>query len=102
MQPYGTITELAQVLAQIVHFAWDDYYDPLDAGAKLPEQTQRTVAYVCACMLAQHTVRGEEGVETEFPYDFLGIAERMPFIERLTLATQAIALCGGIKESVHA
>lgn len=75
---------LATVIAQLVHFAHDDFGAP--DSVILPEQCQWTVAYTVSCFIAQHTLRGEEGVDTETGWEGLKVYERMPFADRLALA----------------
>lgn len=77
---------LAAVLAQIVHYAWDDYA----GNQELPEVAMWTTSYICSCFLAQHTDEGEYGVETEYPLARLKIAESMSYADRLALAIEAV------------
>lgn len=74
---------LPDILAQIIHFAWEDFA-PSD---ELPEEVAWCIAHVCACFLAQNTHYGyEEGVEGESTYVELQIGHRMPYEKRLELA----------------
>lgn len=85
------ITSLAQILAQIVHFGQDDYQQK----TAIPEDTAWNLAYTCSCFLAQHTPRGQEGVDTEAAYVGLKATERMPYADRLALATALVAQWSG-------
>ena len=85
---------LAPVLAQVVQFARDDYTGP---DSVLPEAVIWSAAYVCACFLAQHTVQGNEGVDTGNPFEALRIPKEMSYAERLKLAEQLVQSWGGQK-----
>jgi hypothetical protein len=84
---------LAMVLANLVHFAWDDY---LPDGSP-DENIQRTLGYQCACFVAQYTVDGESGVETEVGMDMMQVDTNMTKDARLRLARKFIKTFGGVK-----
>lgn len=84
---------LPHVIAQCVHFAWNDYAN----DGPLPEDVVWTVSYQVACYLAQHTPEGEHGVDTETGLRSLKVDEDMPYAERLALAEQVVADHGGAK-----
>lgn len=86
---------LAAIIAQIVHFAHDDYTG--NDSVVLPESNAWSIAYVVACFVAQHTVNGDDGVDTEYPWKTMKITERMPYDDRLVLACEVIAAFGGAK-----
>jgi len=81
---------LAIVIAQVVHFTLDDY-----AGNPIPEAVEWNAAYISACFIAQHTVDGHEGVETEGPWKALQTMKHIPFSERLALAERLVEEWGG-------
>ncbi|TAN03197.1 MAG: hypothetical protein EPN36_14460 [Rhodanobacteraceae bacterium] len=88
---------LPEVLAQIVTFSLEDHED-CKGGA--PEQVRWTVAFTCACFLAQHTVRGlQEGVAAWRAMDVLEITKDMPYEQRLTLAREAVLGFGGTENA---
>lgn len=87
---FGT---LADTLAQLVQFAWDDF----GPDGVLPEGSQWTVAYQVACFTAQHTAQGGDGVETETGLTGLRVDERMAYPARLALARAHVAAFGGAK-----
>ena len=86
---------LAAIIAQIVHFAHDDYSG--NDSVVLPEPNAWSIAYVVACFVANHTVDGDQGVDTGEPWEVLKVAERMTYDERLVLACELIATYGGAK-----
>lgn len=88
---YGRAT-LAETVAQVVHFARDDYRPP---DSTMPDDVVWNVSYICACFLAQHTVEGGDGVETEYPWTLLQVTTDMEYEARLKLAESAIAGLGG-------
>ena len=77
-----SLDSLAAVIAQIVHFAHDDY----EQSGFLPEEVTWNIAYVVACFTAQHATLGKDGVHTEAALVGMKIAERMSYDERLRLA----------------
>ena len=81
------LDSLAAIMAQVVHFAWDDY-GPYD---ELPEPNLRTVAYQIACFAAQHTTEGQHGVESEEALLGLRIRENISYEDRLAAATKFVA-----------
>lgn len=89
------MTGLPALLAQLVHFAWEDYYGCIDNIP--PESSIWTVAYQCACMLAQYTHGGENGVDTESAYKGLRVYEEMSYDDRLTLANKLVEEFDGSK-----
>lgn len=91
---YPRIAPLAQVLAQVVHFARDDY-NPKQSDGGMPREGEWNLGYVCSCFLAQHTLRGGEGVDTEFGFRRMKVDKDVPFEERVKLAEAAIAELGG-------
>lgn len=93
--PY-TLDSLAEIIAQIVDFSWDDY-NPIIPENVYPDNVGWNIAYVCACFLAQHTVEGHNGVDTEYAYNGLSVDSFMSYKERLKLAKKIINQMGGPK-----
>ncbi len=83
-----SLDTLAEILAQIVQFAQDDYQD--QPGGPLPADIAWNVAYTCACFLAQHAAARPVSVETAVAYEGLEVARAMPYAERVALAAQLI------------
>ena len=83
-----TVDTLAEVIAQVVHFSMDDFSGSSDN--EYPEQVAWNVSYQVACFLAQHTLHGGNGVETDVAMDLLQVGKFMPYIERVELARKAI------------
>lgn len=94
---YPQVRPLAQVLAQLVTFARSDY-DPRQAEDAMPQDVLWNISYICSCFLAQHTVLGDGGVDTEFGFASMKVDEDMSFEERIKLAEAAIEELGGIKK----
>ena len=84
---------LALVLANLVHFAWDDYR-PVGSPS---EDVQRIIGYQCACFVAQYTVDGEDGVETDVGMDMMKVDTYMDKSSRVQLARRFVKAFGGIK-----
>lgn len=84
---------LPEILAQVVTFSLEDY-SACKGGA--PEAVRWTVAFTCACLLAQHTARGADGVASWRAMDALMIDKDMPYAQRLTLARDAVIAFGGL------
>jgi hypothetical protein len=80
-----TTKTLPEILAQIVEFAYDDYEE-----YSIPEDVMWNVAYIVASFTAQHTAKGDDGVETVTALEGLRIAERMEYKERLVLAKKYV------------
>ena len=82
--PIGTginAEQLAAIMAQAIHFArglWDH-----DASV--------AVSHLCACLLAQNTDGGRDGVESDLPEVMLRMNEAMPYEQRLALARELVA-----------
>lgn len=91
MENYNLDT-LAEILAQIVHFARDDYQQGV-----MPDESAWNAAYIAACFTAQHTLGGEEGVDTEHAYKALQVTEDVPYAARVGLAKAFILLYDGEK-----
>lgn len=87
MEKYS-LSSLADVLAQLVHFVWDDYGPDDDP----PELVQWAAAYQVACFAAQHTPQGKHGVETEEGLLGLKVKERMSYVDRLAVAKEFVRL----------
>lgn len=77
---------LPGILAQLVHFAHDDY---LPEG-RMPPDVGWSIAYVAACFLAQHTKLGDGGVDTEVTHTGLQVGHQMSYTERLALAEELV------------
>lgn len=87
-----TKNSLAYTLAALVDFAWDDY------RPNAPDEIiQRSLGYQCACFVAQHTVDGDGGVETEVGISEMATDRNVPFDTRLKMAHEFIKLFGGVK-----
>lgn len=91
MEKYGLT--LDHVIAQCVHFAWDDFAP----DGTPPEDVVWTVSYQVSCYLAQHTVLGDAGVATETGLGYLRVSDRIEYTERLRLAEIAIEDLGGVR-----
>lgn len=87
--PIGTginAEQLAAIMAQAIHFArglWDHDAFPNDAVV--------AVSHLCACLLAQNTDGGRDGVESDLPEVMLRMNEAMPYEQRLALARELVA-----------
>lgn len=81
---------LPEILAQIVHFAWDNYYAGDPDTVNLPDDVMWIVAHQCACFLAQYTAQGSSGVEPDITYMALKCNLYMPYEERLELAQSLV------------
>lgn len=87
--------ELPDVIAQLVHFAHDNLFTGDEAKRPLlSDEVENTVAFQVACMLAQHTELGEQGVETETAATLLAVKYYVPYEARLQLARAAVAEFG--------
>jgi hypothetical protein len=86
------IDTLADIIAQLVQFARDDYQNGV-----FPEAVADNCAYVVACFVAQHTADGDAGVESREAFDALAVDRDMPFSERAALAHSFITSYGGEK-----
>lgn len=93
MSYYSPVRGLAAVIAQLVHFHLSDFQPKDD----IPDFMTGNVSYICACFLAQHTVHGCDGVETDTARELLQVEKRMPYLRRLRLAEGAVNLLGGEK-----
>lgn len=91
---YGVST-LGEIVAQIVHFAHDDYSG--EDSVVLPKDIQWSTAYVVACFLAQHTVNGHNGVDTAWVHTSLYIDVRLSYPARVIHANKLITELGGSK-----
>jgi hypothetical protein len=89
-----SLKTLAAILAQIVQFSRDDYFNGKDAP-DYPQDIGWNVAYICCCFIAQHTEQGSEGVDTEVAYVGLKVMEHMSYEDRLKLAEQLVSEWGG-------
>ena len=89
---YGVST-LGEIVAQIVHFAHDDYSG--EDSVILPLDMQWSIAYVAACFLAQHTVDGHNGVETDWVHTCLRLNTRLSYSARLAHANKLVTELGG-------
>lgn len=87
-----TTDSLAYTLAKLVDFAWDDYKPNAP-----DENIQRSLGYQCACFVAQYTVDGKDGVETEVGISEMATEYNVPFADRLKMAYNFISLFGGVK-----
>lgn len=95
MSKFGGLS-LAQIIAQICEYMHDDYRDNPDSV--LDENIIWNTAYICSCFIAQHTVDGHAGVNTDHTLNGLKIAQDIDYWERLDLVNQYIALYyGGVK-----
>lgn len=94
MKTIYTLETLAETLAQIVHFAHDDYSEE-SGSVVLPEPARWTVAYIVACFTAQHTINGDNGVGTEEGLKGLCVDQRMTYAQRLEKAREHVATWGG-------
>ena len=81
---------LAAIIAQVVHFARDDYTGSPSMPATIPENVLWNISYVVACFLAQHTRFGEAGVEAESAYVGMEVATDMTYTARLRLAERLV------------
>lgn len=80
-----TLNSLAEIIAQIITFAYSDYYQG-DGASELPEDIQWHISYIVACFLAQHTPKGDDGCCTETAMDVMQVCTYMTYNERLELA----------------
>ena len=90
---YPMVTNLADVIAQVVQFGLDDF----QGEDEVPESAVFNISYIVSCFLAQHTVEGRNGVGTEEAMEGMNVSEHMTYAERVELATKLIADFGGVK-----
>lgn len=88
------IDTLAGILAQIVHFARDDY-NSQQSETEIPHEVLWNVAYTCACFTAQHTEQGGEGVDTEHAFNVLLLDKDISYAERVRCAHKLVEMFGG-------
>lgn len=81
---------LATIIAQIVHFSRDDYTGSPTMPASISQDVLWNIAYVVACFLAQHTRKGDVGVDTETAYVGMEVTADMPYSARLALAERLV------------
>lgn len=84
--------QLAFVLTQIVNFGWSNY----TPDGKPDRMVQETIAYQCACFVAQHTNAGDAGVEVDEVLEALRIPYEMSYDDRLNLALNYVEFYGGV------
>lgn len=84
---------LAQIMAQVVEFGREDYKG---STSVIPDNIEWNIAYQAACFLAQYTVGGDDGVDTEVAYYGLEVNKDMPYEDRLKLAYKLIEEWGGV------
>lgn len=80
---------LPEILAQTIHFMYNDYPPQFIEGGLVPEDVIRSISFICACFLAQHT-NDDAGVDTGIPYEELKINERMSYEDRLVLTKKLV------------
>ena len=85
-----TAKQLAKVLADIVQYSRNDYFDGKSEDSYPEDTVGWNCAYVCACFLANNTKYGNNGVDTEFPFTQLQIDKSMSYESRLALAEDAV------------
>jgi hypothetical protein len=87
MYNYDTIplALLPAVIAQIVQFSQQNHFD-----TAYPDQVSNEVAFICACLVAQHTPLGYKGVETSSAYEALRLDKRFGYRGRLELAQKLV------------
>lgn len=100
-----TDAKLAEVIAQIAHFAVDNERQQLPGTTrvgliwmKLKEPHRKneawkflsSAAYIIACFIAQNTKRGHLGVDMGVPFERLEMWRLMPLRERFKLALTLI------------
>ena len=88
-----TDNQLALILAQIVNFGWSNY----TPDGKPDQYLQENIGYQCACFVAQHTVEGDVGVETDEAMQLMRVDKPMNEGQRFELAMKFIRMYGGAK-----
>ena len=90
---FSTNNQLAFVLAQTVNFGWSNY----TPDGKPDRVVQETIAYQCACFVAQHTNLGGDGVEIVEAMNLLDVDRELSYDDRFNLALKCVEFYGGVK-----